>query len=66
MFLLSIKGEIVMFRITEECISCGTCAANCPAGAINAGDTIYEIDQEKCEQCGLCAMDCPCGAIVEE
>lgn len=55
-----------MFRITEECISCGTCAASCPAGAISAGDSTYVIDQEKCEQCGLCAMECPCGAIVEE
>lgn len=55
-----------MFKITEECISCGTCAACCPAGAIQPGDSTYEIDQDKCMQCGLCASECPCGAIVEE
>ena len=37
-----------MFKITDECLSCGTCAANCPAEAIAEGDGKYEIDSLGC------------------
>ena len=36
------------FVITDSCVSCGTCAANCPAEAIDMGDDKYIIDQDKC------------------
>ena len=36
------------FVITDECLSCGSCAAQCPAEAIDMGDLHYEIDASKC------------------
>ncbi|HBT50359.1 ferredoxin [Caldanaerobacter subterraneus subsp. tengcongensis MB4] len=52
--------------ITEECISCGACAAECPVDAIYEGDGKYEIDPEKCIDCGACEAVCPTGAIKAE
>ena len=54
------------FKITDECISCGACAASCPVEAIFEGDTKFEIDADKCCSCGACASGCPVDAIVEE
>ena len=47
------------FVITDECLSCGSCAAQCPAEAIEMGDLHYEIDADKCLECGACAA-VPC------
>ena len=54
------------FVITVECLSCGSCAAQCPAEAIDMGDLHYVIDAEKCLECGACAAQCPAEAIVQE
>ena len=54
------------YRITDACIACGACAAQCPVEAITEGDGIYVIDQEACAECGACAEQCPVEAIVEE
>ena len=54
------------YKITDECVSCGACAANCPVEAISQGDTQYEISQADCVECGACASNCPVSAIVEE
>ncbi len=53
------------YKITDECVACGSCAAGCPADAITEGD-IYAIDQDACAECGACIDTCPTGAIVEE
>ena len=53
-------------KITDECISCGTCAAECPVEAISEGDDKYVIDADTCVECGACAAQCPVEAIVEE
>lgn len=47
------------YTITDECISCGSCEAECPEGAISQGDTQYVIDPAKCTDCGTCASVCP-------
>ena len=60
-------------KITDACVSCGTCAENCPVEAISQGtywvspcDTQYVIDADTCVDCGACAANCPTDAIVEE
>ena len=53
------------YKITEECISCGACEAECPAGAIAEGDGKYEINADVCLDCGACAGVCPVGAPTE-
>ena len=53
------------YKITEDCVSCGTCADECPVEAISEGDDKYVIDAEKCTDCGSCAEVCPTEAIVE-
>ena len=54
------------YKITDACVSCGACAADCPAGAIVEGDSHYEIDADSCLNCGSCASTCPTGAIEAE
>lgn len=49
----------------DLCISCGACAADCPAEAISEGDSAYVIDADKCVDCGLCASTCPVSAPAE-
>ena len=54
------------YVISDDCISCGTCEGECPAGAISEGDGKYEIDADTCMDCGSCAGACPAGAISQE
>ncbi len=53
------------YKISDECISCGTCAGGCPVEAISEGESHYEINPEKCVDCGACAAACPVEAIAE-
>jgi len=54
------------YKISEECLACGACAAGCPQDCIKEGDGIYEIDPEKCIECGACEEVCPVGAPKKE
>ena len=54
------------YKITDACVSCGTCAGECPVGAISQGDSQYEIDPNACVDCGTCAGACHTGAIEQE
>jgi ferredoxin len=51
------------YTISENCISCGACASDCPADAISEGADRYVIDPDTCLDCGACAASCPTGAI---
>ena len=53
------------YKISEDCIACGVCQSECPAGAISEGD-IYVIDPDLCTECGACAEACPVGAPQPE
>jgi len=55
-----------MYVITDSCVSCGTCANECPNEAISEGADHYEINQDICVQCGVCAGACPTEAIEEQ
>jgi len=50
-------------KITDDCVACGSCVAECPVDAISEGDPIYTIDADKCTDCGACADACPADAI---
>lgn len=54
------------YRITDACIECGACAADCPVGAISEGDGKYEINPDLCVECGACAATCPVGAPTND
>ena len=52
------------YKISDECIMCGACAAECPVDAISEGDDKYVVDADVCVDCGACAKVCPYNAIV--
>ena len=54
------------YVISDECVSCGTCAGECPVEAISDGDGNSVSDADTCVECGTCAGVCPTEAIVEE
>lgn len=60
------------YKITEECISCGACEAECLNQAIKEGETTYVIDPAKCSECvgsftaSKCAETCPVDACVAD
>ena len=53
------------YTITDDCISCGACASECPVEAISEGDDYYVIDADACIDCGSCANACTDDAPVE-
>ena len=54
------------FKINDDCIACGACAADCPVEAITEGDGKFVIDADTCIDCGNCAETCPVSAPVQE
>ena len=61
------KGVITMaYKISDECLACGACEAECPVGAISCGDGKYVIDADTGVECGACEGVCPVGAPKAE
>lgn len=54
------------YKITEDCVACGTCISECPVEAIQEGEEKYTIDKEKCDDCAKCVDVCPTEAIVKD
>ena len=54
------------YVISDECVSCGACAENCPVNAISEGEGKYVIDADTCISCGACVYQCPFGAITDK
>ena len=54
------------YEISDSCVACGACEAQCPVGAISMGDGKFEIDAEKCIDCGSCAAQCPTASIAQK
>ncbi len=51
--------------ITDVCIACGSCAAECPVSCISEGD-IYSVDADQCIDCDACMQVCPVDAITDK
>ena len=51
------------FVIGDDCVMCGTCAANCPADAISEGNGKYVINADISIESATCAANCPVGAM---
>lgn len=54
------------YKISDECINCGSCEAECPVSAISAGGDKYVIDPATCIDCGACESICPVSAIAAD
>lgn len=66
LLFLSTEEVYQMARfISDDCVSCGSCADVCPVGAISQGSDKYEIDESVCVDCGVCEEGCPVSAIAE-
>lgn len=48
--------------VNSDCILCGACASQCPAGAITVGDS-WSVNAEACLGCGACVSACPVSAL---
>ncbi|MFH1513350.1 MAG: glycyl-radical enzyme activating protein [Bacillota bacterium] len=45
------------------CVSCGSCAAACPNGALTTAENGLRYDAARCARCFACVRECPTGAL---
>ena len=60
------EDKTMAYKISDDCVSCGACAEQCPVGAISEGDGKYVINPDLCVECGACEGVCPVGAPKAE
>lgn len=55
-----VEPRPMTYRITGDCVGCGTCQDNCVEQAIYQGeDGKYHIRDMDCDDCGICYTKCP-------
>jgi len=60
------------YKITDDCISCGACEAECENEAISEGEEAYVIARDRCTECignfesPKCAEICPVDACIPD
>jgi len=57
------KGIETAEIITDQCMGCQICVAECPVGAIEMMEGTAHIDPELCIGCGKCQEVCPVSAV---
>lgn len=58
------KHKASGYFVTDNCIGCGACQADCPQSCIDFSDRKAVIRQQNCLHCGNCAAVCPVGAVI--
>jgi ferredoxin len=53
------------YKVTDACVNCGACDAECPVEAISEKNGVRWIDPDLCTDCGACASVCPTEAIIQ-
>ena len=59
---LSATSELAFYA--QNCIGCGACVAECPAGAIRLQEKKARVDRTACTRCMRCAEVCCAEALV--
>ena len=60
------------YKITDQCVKCGSCELECLNQAISEGEVTYVIDPDRCTECvgnfasPKCAELCPLGTPVPD
>jgi ferredoxin len=62
-FALRPPNDRPLYRVTDACIGCGTCARVCPMGCIRIENKRPVYDYDRCADCFGCIQACPKKAI---
>lgn len=71
-YIRELGGYCMAYKITDDCISCGTCEDECDNNAISEGEGTYLINPDRCTECvgnagsPKCAEVCPMNACVPD